>query len=80
MPMSAHSCSWLKDTITAVKSGVRVAHSHLHSQDSEDDEEGATDDHDVADGLQRRHEGLNHQLQARSSADDPETQHASHSE
>lgn len=29
------------------------APSHLHSQDSEYDEEGATDDHDVADGLQR---------------------------
>lgn len=59
---------------------VCVAPSHLHSQDSEYDEEGATDDHDVADGLQRRHEGLNHQLQTRSSADDPETQHTLHSE
>lgn len=26
--------------------------SHLHSQDAKDNEEGAADDHDVADGLQ----------------------------
>lgn len=27
--------------------------SHLYSQDAKDNEEGAADDHDVADGLQR---------------------------
>lgn len=49
--------------------------SHLHSQDAEDDEEGAADHHDVADGLQRRHQGLDHQLQPRGSADHAGTWH-----
>lgn len=48
--------------------------SHLYSQDAKDNEEGAADDHDVADGLQRRHQSLHHQLQPRRSADHTETQ------
>lgn len=49
--------------------------SHLYSQDAKDNEEGTADDHDVADGLQGRHQGLYHQLQARGSADHAGTWH-----
>lgn len=49
--------------------------SHLYSQDAKDNKEGTADDHDVADGLQGRHQGLYHQLQARGSADHAGTWH-----
>ena len=42
---------------------------YLNSQNSKDDEEGAADEDDVADGLQRREEGLDDQLEAGSSVD-----------
>ena len=44
---------------------------HLYSQDAEDDEEGAANEDNVSDGLQRRDEGLHHQLQTWSPADHP---------
>ena len=42
---------------------------YLNSQNSKDDEEGAADEDDVADGLQRREEGLDDQLEPGSSVD-----------
>ena len=47
---------------------------YLNAEDAEDDEEGAADEDDVADGLEGRDEGLDHQLQAWSPADHPEGQ------
>ena len=59
----------------------------LDPQDSEDEEEGAADDDDVADGLEAGEQGLHHQLEARSSVDDTQrtesadqAKHAEHSE
>lgn len=46
--------------------------SHLDTKNAKDNEEGATDEDDVADGLEGRDERLHHQLQTRSSADHPE--------
>lgn len=45
---------------------------YLNTKDTEDDEEGAADEHDVADGLEGRDERLDDQLQPWSSADHPE--------
>ena len=42
---------------------------YLNSQNSKDDEEGAADEDDVADGLQGREEGLDDQLEPGSSVD-----------
>ena len=39
----------------------------LDPEDAEDDEEGAADEHDVADGLEGGQQGLHHQLQPRRS-------------
>ena len=36
---------------------------NLHPQDAKNDEEGTTDDHNVANGLQRGHQRFHHQLQ-----------------
>lgn len=47
---------------------------HLHSQDSKNNKKGTADDHNVANGLQRRHQCLHHQLQTWSSADHTKTQ------
>lgn len=44
---------------------------HLHPQNAKNDEEGTTDDHNVADGLERGHQRLYHQLQPLGPADDP---------
>lgn len=46
--------------------------SHLDTKNAKDNEEGATDEDDVADGLEGRDERLHHQLQTWSSADHPE--------
>lgn len=46
--------------------------SYLNSQDAKDNEEGTADDHYIADGFQRGHEGLDHQLEPWSSADHTE--------
>lgn len=42
---------------------------HLHAEYAEDDEERAADEDDVADGPERREQGLDHQLQARGAVD-----------
>ena len=59
----------------------------LNTQDAEDEEEGAADDDDVADGLEAGQQGLHHQLEARSSVDDAQrtessdqAKHTEHSE
>lgn len=45
--------------------------SHLDTKNAKDNEESATDEDDVANGLEGRDERLHHQLQTRSSADHP---------
>lgn len=42
---------------------------HLNPENTEDDEEGAADEDNVADGFEGGDEGLHHQLQTWSSAD-----------
>lgn len=44
---------------------------YLNTEDAKDDEESTADQNNVADGLEGCDEGLNHQLQPRSSADYP---------
>lgn len=44
----------------------------MHSKDAKDDEESATDQDNVANGFERRKQGLDDQLQSRSSIDDSE--------
>lgn len=45
---------------------------YLHTKNAKDDEEGAADEDNVADGFEGGDEGLHHQLQAWSSADHSE--------
>lgn len=47
------------------------APAHLHPQNAKNDEEGTADDHNVANGLERGHQRLYHQLQPLGPADDP---------
>ena len=42
----------------------------LDTEDAEDEEEGAADDDDVADGLEAGEQGLHHQLEARRPVND----------
>ncbi len=62
-------------SVASLSSPLLTLSSHLYSQDAKDNEEGAADDHNVADGLQGRHQGLHHQLQPRGSADHAGTQY-----
>ena len=56
----------------------------LNPKDAEDEEEGAADDDNVADGLEAGEQGLHHQLEAGRPVDDPEraesTDQAKHTE
>lgn len=45
---------------------------YLHTKNAKDDEEGAADEDNVADGFEGGDEGLHHQLQAWSSTDHSE--------
>lgn len=49
---------------------------YLYTQNAKDDEEGAADEDNVADGFEGGDEGLHHQLQAWSSTDHSEQRKA----
>lgn len=46
------SCLFVFSLFLSLSSRLLTLASHLYSQDAKDNEEGAADDHDVADGLQ----------------------------
>lgn len=50
----------------------RFPGAYLHTQNTKDDEEGAADEDNVADGFEGGDEGLHHQLQTWSSTDHSE--------
>ena len=52
-----------------MRHSTRSEGAYLKSKDTEDDEEGAADEDDVADGTQRRQQRLYDQLQSRRSTD-----------
>lgn len=63
-----NKCTIIKQLVSVCS----VFFSHLDTKNAKDNEEGATDKDDVADGLEGRDERLHHQLQTWSSADHPE--------
>lgn len=51
--------------------GLGHEYVYLNTKDAKDDEKGTADEDNVADGLEGRDQGLDHQLQSWSSADHP---------